>query len=66
MSRLGEIIAFRFAQYLGVYRGNNEHRKLSREMKRRYFYPSEIVPSPLVKGDDEKAQTGSAAANESQ
>ena len=34
-----EIVAYRFMQFLGSYRGNNEHRKLSREMKDRYFYP---------------------------
>lgn len=34
-----EIVMFRFMQYLGSYRGNHEHRKLSRERKERYFYP---------------------------
>lgn len=34
-----EIILFRTMQYWGTYRGNNNHRKLSREAKERYFYP---------------------------
>ncbi|BCV60609.1 glycosyltransferase family 2 protein [Shewanella algae] len=33
------IIMFRYCQYLGAYRGNHIHRKLSREMKMKYFYP---------------------------
>lgn len=36
---LPEILAFRFMQFWGSYRGNHEHRMLSREMKERYFYP---------------------------
>ena len=38
-SRFREIVMFRFMQYWGTYRGNNEHRKLSAEMKEKYFYP---------------------------
>ena len=34
-----EIVAFRFMQFWGSYRGNHEHRKLSRRMKEKYFYP---------------------------
>lgn len=37
--RLGEIVMYRCAQYWGSYRGNNFHRKLSRERKEKYFYP---------------------------
>lgn len=33
------IIRFRCAQYLGAYKGNHDHRRLSKEMKERYFYP---------------------------
>jgi glycosyltransferase involved in cell wall biosynthesis len=33
------IIGFRFMQFWGAYRGNHEHRKLSKTMKERYFYP---------------------------
>lgn len=40
LGRLGEIVRFRFAQYLGSYRGNHEHRALSRLQKEEYFYPT--------------------------
>ena len=33
------IVLFRWAQYVGAYHGNHIHRKLSQEMKNRYFYP---------------------------
>ncbi|KAF5030363.1 Glycosyl transferase family 2 [anaerobic digester metagenome] len=33
------IFQYRFCQYFGSYRGNSEHRKLSRLNKERYFYP---------------------------
>lgn len=33
------IINFRLMQYWGTYRGHNEHRKLSRADKERYYYP---------------------------
>lgn len=36
----GEIVLFRFNQYLGAWRGNSLHRKLSRREKYLYFYPS--------------------------
>ncbi len=35
----GDILAFRLMQYWGSYRGHNEHRKLSRAQKERYYYP---------------------------
>jgi hypothetical protein len=35
-----EIFVFRLMQFWGSYRGNHEHRKLSREMKEMYFYPT--------------------------
>lgn len=34
-----EILIFRLMQFWGGYKGNHEHRKLSREMKEKYFYP---------------------------
>lgn len=34
-----EILTFRLMQFWGSYRGNHEHRKLSRQMKEKYFYP---------------------------
>jgi hypothetical protein len=33
------ICAFRYVQYVGAYKGNHIHRKLSKEMKMKYFYP---------------------------
>lgn len=34
-----QILRFRFTQYWGTYRGNNEHRRLSKSEKEEYFYP---------------------------
>jgi len=34
-----EIVMFRLMQFWGAYKGNHIHRKLSHEMKERYFYP---------------------------
>ncbi len=34
------IIAFRIAQYYGSYRGNHDHRELSKKRRENYFYPS--------------------------
>lgn len=39
--RMGEILRYRWAQYTGSYRGNHEHRRLSRADKDHYFYPSD-------------------------
>jgi glycosyltransferase involved in cell wall biosynthesis len=39
--RLPEIVRYRVAQYSGSYRGNHEHRKLSRSDKDHYFFPSD-------------------------
>lgn len=39
MALAGEIIRYRVAQYMGSYRGNHEHRKLSHAEKDVYFYP---------------------------
>jgi glycosyltransferase involved in cell wall biosynthesis len=36
---LTDIFMYRFAQYLGSYRGNHFHRKLSKNRKEKYFYP---------------------------
>lgn len=33
------ILAYRFMQYWGTYRGHNEHRQLSRAQKETYYYP---------------------------
>ncbi|WP_151447314.1 glycosyltransferase [Lacisediminimonas profundi] len=34
-----EIVLYRYNQYLGSYRGNHQHRKLSHAEKDKYFYP---------------------------
>jgi rhamnosyltransferase len=34
-----DVIGFRWQQYLGSYRGNHEHRRLSKVRKEHYFYP---------------------------
>lgn len=34
------IVAFRFCQYHGAWRGNHAHRALSRRKKEKYFYPN--------------------------
>lgn len=39
IKNLREIVLFRFMQYVGTYRGNQDHRILSHAMKERYFYP---------------------------
>jgi len=39
VTRFPEIFLFRLMQYWGTYRGNHEHRKLSRKAKEEYFYP---------------------------
>lgn len=33
------VVAFRFCQYYGTWRGNHIHRQLSRHAKEKYFYP---------------------------
>lgn len=38
-----EIFLYRINQYWGSFRGNHEHRKLSKEMKHKYFYPNEQI-----------------------
>jgi len=39
LKNLKGIIFFRFMQYWGSYKGNHEHRRLSAETKKKYFYP---------------------------
>ena len=41
LKEIAEIVKFRIAQYTGTYRGNHEHRKLSKKIKENYFYPAE-------------------------
>ena len=37
--KIGEIVLFRFMQFWGSYRGNHEHRRLSKRRKEKYFFP---------------------------
>jgi glycosyltransferase involved in cell wall biosynthesis len=39
LRKAGEIVAFRFCQFLGAWRGHNMHRQVSRAMKEHYFFP---------------------------
>jgi len=40
MKEIIGITRFRVAQYAGTYRGNHDHRKLSKKRKENYFYPN--------------------------
>ena len=37
------IFSFRTAQFLGTFRGNHDHRKISQERKEKYFYPNKPI-----------------------
>jgi hypothetical protein len=37
------IIKFRLAQYTGAFRGNHDHRELSKKRKENYFYPTKTL-----------------------
>lgn len=39
INEIKSIFLFRFVQYYGAYAGNHIHRKLSQQMKMKYFYP---------------------------
>lgn len=39
LKKAADIVRYRWNQYLGSYRGNHEHRKLSHAEKEKYFYP---------------------------
>lgn len=47
-----DIMAFRWVQYWGTYRGHNEHRQLSRAQKEQYYYPRSKVSSSTSKKID--------------
>lgn len=42
LSKVYEIIMFRFNHYWGSYKGNHEQRKLSAKRKHNYFYPKDL------------------------
>lgn len=49
------ICKFRLMQFYGTYRGNHEHRHLSRRMKERYFYPNKrSFNGPRVSEDGDR------------
>lgn len=56
---VADVLRFRLMQYWGAYRGNHEHRRLSKEMKMRYFYPN-------VAAVEEKHEADRLASNEGQ
>ncbi len=39
VAEAGSVVAYRFMQYWGAWRGHNEHRILSRAQKESYYYP---------------------------
>jgi rhamnosyltransferase len=39
LKKVREILLYRTCQYWGSYQGNHSHRKLSRKLKERYFFP---------------------------
>lgn len=40
IKNIKSIVLFRICQFYGAYKGNHEHRKLSRNKKEKYFYPT--------------------------
>lgn len=40
IKNIKSIVLFRVCQFYGAYKGNHEHRKLSRNKKEKYFYPT--------------------------
>lgn len=48
------IVAYRFCQYYGSWKGNHSHRRMSRELRERYFYPHDAAAptgrAPAVEG----------------
>ena len=40
LHKVPDIVRYRWNQYLGSYKGNHTHRKLSHQEKEKYFYPS--------------------------
>jgi rhamnosyltransferase len=45
---LRQIIYYRFHQYIGSYRGNHFHKKMSGELRDSYFYPKPLKRIPLT------------------
>ncbi len=58
------ILAYRFMQYWGTYRGHNEHRQLSRAQKESYYYPrlgKRSKSRARQKGSEEISRTSARA-----
>lgn len=45
---LRQIIRYRYHQYMGSYRGNHLHRRMSSELRETYFYPTPSQGKPLT------------------
>lgn len=60
---IGEILRFRLMQYWGTYRGNHEHRKLSKEMKMRYYYPAYTFKDTTYDASSPAADEGQQRAS---
>jgi glycosyltransferase involved in cell wall biosynthesis len=58
------IFLFRFLQYWGGYKGNHIHRILSKQAKRKYFYPNERVTNVLKVDKNEQNYSVNAAKGE--
>jgi hypothetical protein len=48
LATLRQIIRYRFHQYLGSYRGNHLHKRMSSEVRETYFYPTSTKGEPLT------------------
>jgi len=65
--KAAEIIAYRFMQFTGSYRGNHSQRVLASEMKEQYFYPNRKPQSQFKTGNQNeqwKRPNRGAAADE--
>ena len=45
---LQQIILYRYNQYIGSYRGNHLHKKMSNHLRDTYFYPKSFDESLLL------------------
>ena len=48
VKQMHNIICYRFFQYKGSYKGNHIHKKLSRQIRDSYFYPTQSKGLPLT------------------
>jgi glycosyltransferase involved in cell wall biosynthesis len=56
MGNIFEILAFRWMQFWGTYRGNREHRELSARQREEFFYPK---PSRRTLSDESSSRASS-------